>query len=446
MLVPALTKEKDMSRLNQAVEPIYTHEGAKAKHINPLMELRRTLLSCMLWEKTFYEDGVSVADRIRALAKPLKKEDVAALAIEARTKYKLRHAPLLLARELARNHNGKVVGKTIADVIRRADELTEFLAMYWQDGKTPLSKQVKLGLANAFRKFNAYRLAKYNRDNVIKLRDVLFLCHAKPKDAEQEQTWKKLIDGTLEAPDTWEVALSGGGDKKESFERLLKENKLGYMALLRNLRNMADSGVDESLVFGALQEGARGSKALPFRFIAAARSVPRWEPQIDQAMQLALNGIENLPGKTVLLIDHSGSMNSSMSSKSDLNRFDAACALAILANGISASCRVFVFANDFAEVAPRNGMALADAIMNSMAWGGTWLGKAVSKVDALAEYDRLIVFTDEQSHDVVPNPKGKGYMINVASYKNGIGYGAWTHIDGFSEAVIDFVREYEKTT
>jgi len=78
--------------------------------------------------------------------------------------------------------------------------------------------------------------------------------------------------------------------------------------------------------------------------------------------------------------------------------------------------------------------------------GGTDLGKAVKIANELSsQYDRLIVFTDEQSMSPVPDPMFKrAYMVNVASYKNGVGYGKWTHVDGFSEAFIDFIMEYEK--
>ena len=72
----------------------------------------------------------------------------------------------------------------------------------------------------------------------MKLRDVLFLCHAKPKDEAQDATWKQLIGGTLPTPDTWEVALSSGADKKATWERLIAEKKLGALALLRNLRKI----------------------------------------------------------------------------------------------------------------------------------------------------------------------------------------------------------------
>ena len=77
---------------------------------------------------------------------------------------------------------------------------------------------------------------------------MLFLCHAKPKDEAQAALWKKLVENTLESPDTWEVALSAGKDKRENFERLLREGKLGGLAVLRNLRPMPASGVDPRLL------------------------------------------------------------------------------------------------------------------------------------------------------------------------------------------------------
>src|SRR5262249_46218458 len=178
-----------------------------------------------------------------------KPEDVATLAREARDKMQLRHAPLFLVRELARQKGaGTLVAETLEQVIQRADELSEFVALYWTPRKQPLSAGVKRGLAKAFTKFDAYQLAKYNRGSVVKLRDVLFLSHAKPDNEEQAVLWKRLVENTLEPPDTWEVALSAGKDKRETWERLLGEEKLGGMAVLRNLRLMLASGVAPKLV------------------------------------------------------------------------------------------------------------------------------------------------------------------------------------------------------
>ncbi len=203
-----------------------THEGAPAKAITPEQALRRSVLSCMLWEGEFYEDGVQIAGRIRELVPQVAAEKVAALAVEARERMKLRHAPLLLVREMARlaTHRA-LVAETLTRVIQRADELSEFVAIYWAGGRQPLSAQVKKGLAAAFCKFDEYALAKYDRAGAVRLRDVLFLSHARPVDEAQAALWKRLAENQLATPDTWEVALSAtgrdGAEKREVWERLL---------------------------------------------------------------------------------------------------------------------------------------------------------------------------------------------------------------------------------
>lgn len=429
---------------------VFTHEGGPASpHVKPIEQLRRTVLACLLWESGAYEDGEAIADRIKRLVPLCQPHDVAELAIEAREKQRLRHAPLKLVRELARDAKRcpeGLIANTLCRVIQRADELAEFLAMYWNsgDGKKPIAKQVKKGLACAFTKFDEYALAKYDRANAIKLRDVLFMVHAKPHGEAQAALWKRLVDGQLVAPDTWEVALSGGADKKEAFERLLREGKLGYLALLRNLRNMQQAEVDQALVFEALAGGAAKSKALPFRYVAAARAVQAWEPQIDQAMQVAMGGLDRLPGSTAVLVDVSGSMDAALSSKSDLQRIDAAAALAVLIRGICQECRVFTFSTAVVEVPPRSGMALIDAVIRSQPHGGTYLGGAIEALRSKLKADRLIVVTDEQTADAVGKPIGRGYIINVATHQNGVGYGDWMHINGFSEAVVQYIAELER--
>lgn len=431
-------------RVNTARTVQRTHEGAASRSVSVYDQLRRSVMSCLLWEGEFYEDGVTIADRIRELSRKADPRDVANLAIEAREQGRLRHVPLLLVRELARHPQRNVirVSDTLARVIQRADELSEFLAIYWMDGKQPLSRQVKIGLAKAFQKFDAYQLAKYNRDGAVKLRDVLFMCHAKPKDEAQEATWKQLVDGNLPVPNTWETRLSSGEDKAAAFTDLMAEGKLGYMALLRNLRNMVDAGVDTGLISTKLMEGAPTSKALPFRFISAAKAAPTLEPQLDAAMQLALGSMQTLPGKTVVLVDVSGSMSWASSGRSDLTMLDRGAALAALVAGVAENFEVYTFSHQVVQVPPRKGMALIDAVIHSQPHGGTYLGGAVNAVNQI-KADRLIVFTDEQSADSVPNPAGRGYMVNVASNKNGVGYGPWVHIDGFSENVVRFIQELE---
>ena len=436
-------------KMNIPAGHIYTHEGAVAKHINPEQQLRRSVMSCLLWESQFYEDGTAIGDRIAQTIPKVTAGKVASIAIEAREKMKLRHVPLLITREMARiNTHKHLVSETLSRVIQRADELTEFCAIYWKEARQPLSAQVKKGLAAAFGKFGEYQLAKYNRDGAVKLHDVIFLCHAKPKDKEQEGLWKRLIDGKLAVPETWEVSLSGNVDtsKKDKWERLLKENKLGALALLRNLRNMEQENVDMSLVKTALQE-IKTERVLPFRFIAAAQHAPQLEPELEVGMLKCLANHEKLPGKTVLMVDISGSMDSQLSGKSQMRRFDAACGLAILLREVCDDVDIFSFSYSEVRVPPRRGFALRDAIVNSQEMDGTYLGRSVSSViNSVGGIDIIIVITDEQSHDHVPDPVCKAaYMINVASYENGVGYVAWTHIDGWSKAIIAYIQNLELT-
>ena len=436
-----------MARLNilNFAKGLRTHEGAPARHLSNELQLRRSVLACLLWENQFYEDGVEIAGRIAELVPKVEAQRVAALAVEAREQMKLRHAPLLLVREMARHktHRG-LVAETLERVIQRADELCEFVAIYWKDGRVPLSGQVKKGLAAAFPKFDEYQLAKYDRGGPIKLRDVLFLCHAKPRDDKQAGMWKKLIWGRLAVPDTWEVALSSGADKRDAWTRLLAENKLGALALLRNLRNMKEAGVGDELVITALR-GANTQRVLPFRFLAAARYAPQWEQALEALMLKSTAEQEKLSGKTVLLVDVSGSMNWALSKRSEMKRTDAAYGLAVLLREIGERVSVYSFSDHLVEVPARRGFALRDAIEASQAHSGTYLGKAVEQLNEKERYDRLIVITDEQAHDMVPNPKGSGYVINVASFKNGVGYGKWTHIDGWSESVVEYIRTMEKS-
>jgi len=451
---------------------IYTHEGAVAVFVNPVDQLRRSVMSTMLYEDQFYEDGVSIADRIQDEVKDILKkkngaDTVANIAYEARTKMKLRHVPLLLLVSLIHantKETREVIAGAIAHVIQRPDEMGELISLYWKEKKQPLTAQMKKGLGLAFQKFNSYELEKWNSDNsAIKMRDVLFLVHAKPKDKEQTEVFKKLTDKTLTSPDTWEVALSGGASKKDTFTRLLQEEKLGAMALLRNLRNMQQAGVDVDVIRKGLAT-MKTERVLPFRFITAAKYAPQLEPELEQSMFRCLESQERLTGKTVLIVDCSGSMQGKISEKSELDRLSAAAALAMLLREVCDDVSVYATAgNDDSRihatmlVPPRRGFGLRDLLSyeqtgRKIGGGGIFLKQVIEHVrDAeKGNADRIIVITDEQDCDLVNKPSsakpfGKNnYLINVASAQNGIGYGEWVHLDGWSESVLDYVVQYER--
>ena len=331
--------------------------------------------------------------------------------------------------------------------------------------KQPLSAQVKKGLARAFTKFNAYSLAKYNGDGAVKLRDVLFLCHAKPKDATQAEVWKKLVEGTLESPDTWEVELSAakGIGKRESWTRLLNEKKLGALALIRNLRNMEQAGVEPGLIRRALNEMVP-DRVLPFRFVAASKYAPKYEGELSDAMLRCAQQLPKLPGETVLVVDVSGSMyHATVSGKSEMTRAYVACALGALAREACEQVEIYATAGSDREqkhktalVRNRRGLPLVEEIhglCHPLQGGGIFLKQSLDWIGDERRgrmADRVIVITDGQDTDQknkgtanVRQIARKQYIINVASDKNGVGYGPWTSLDGWSEKVLDYIRECE---
>lgn len=437
-----------MSRMNQRVvtpQP-RTHEGAPAKRINSEDQLKRVLLATMLWEDNFYVDGQTVAEHIKQSAAKCSTEFLSALAIQARHTNKLRHAPLLILLELIKR-GGKVAAGTVYHVVSRPDEIGELITLYWADktNSKMLPASMKRGLARVFNKFDEYQFAKWDnkRSAGIRLRDAMTLVHPKPKDKAQEAIFKRIAEDSLKRPETHSSRAAAGMDKKENFTDLLQRNKLGYMALLKNLRSMSQGGVDESLIRQKIAEGRGIDKVLPFRFITAARHAPQYERELDAALMKLMSSKARLPGRTVLLVDVSWSMKHPLGSMSEVTRMDAASALAIILSGLCEDIRVYTFSNRTVEVPARLGMGLRDTILRSQDHSGTHLGAAVNYMNQRHPESRLIVITDEQSHDRVPAPAGNGWMLNVASYQNGVGYDEWKHIDGFSESCVEFIQEYE---
>ena len=268
------------------------HEGAQAWRMTPEWELYTTVVTTMGAEDTFYEGGEERVRRIADLVRKVEPEFVAQLAVYTREEMHLRSVPLLLLVELANCHQGdSLVSRAVGRTIQRADEITELLMCYlWRTGKSDLSGlscQLRKGLAEAFNKFDEYQFAKYNRMNrKVTLRDALALVHPKPKDDRQADIFRKIKSDTLETPVTWETELSAVGQrhfdskeekeeaKREVWRKLVQSRRIGYMATLRNLRNMLGLGMDDETMqmvcdYIADPEAVRKSKQLPFRFLSA---------------------------------------------------------------------------------------------------------------------------------------------------------------------------------
>jgi hypothetical protein len=365
----------------------------------------------------------------------------------------IRHAPQWCCLALA--SVGKLSRKQLFNVevgdgcLQRPDDAMELVALYWKDGKKPLPAALKRGIADYLQSLDEYRLAKYgSRDGAVKLRDLFFLCHPKPKNKTQEKLWHRWIDGKLEPADTWETELSAGKDKKDTWERLITEKKLGTLALIRNLRNMIDAGVERSYINLALVN-ARTEKIFPYQIMQAARYAPGHIAQLDALLVKCLGEYPKLCGTTVFLVDVSASMQNPMSSKSEMNRRDGAVALAIMLREICEDPVIFEFDGDCRPVKGVRGLGLDDEI--SMAEGGSTdiKGAIVKAVAEVPKMDRLVLLTDEQSFSDLPIFGGKPvkkYLINVATEKNGIAYKDWTHLDGFSQNIVEFIVKHEAST
>lgn len=317
---------------NKEVVDVKNYMGEKAYTRSAKVELVNAVLTSFI-ENTYYEKADKRLTRISALVEKVAKTDptfVAKLAIFARDEFNMRSSTHALIGELAKVHRGdNLIGKTIQRAAIRPDDVIEIVSYV---GK-PLPTQVKRGSARALQTFDKYQLAKYRGEKKNwGLKDVVNLVRPRPTDAINA-----LMKDELRNTDTWESKMSATkGDseaKKAVWSELLKEKKLGYMALLRNLRNIAESGDEETIKLAVdyltNPVAVKNSRQFPFRFLSAyqalggesrggSRSSIAFEKDTDasfdlkQAVETALTlSIGNLPlyeGKTAILADNSGSM------------------------------------------------------------------------------------------------------------------------------------------
>ena len=461
-----------MSKINPSLKKTSKFEeerlaggsGALAAKQSNTALLRRAVLANLLWEDVAYMDGMKVAEEIQRLIPLCPAIDVYNIALEARTMQKLRHTPLFLAVEMCKYPEHKMfVQDLLPQIITRADMLTDFLAIYWKDGKKPIANQAKKGLAKAFHNFNEYKFAKYDRDAAIKLRDVMFLCRPKPENQYEQDLFKKVADRTLATPETWEVLLSTGKDKKESWTKLITEGKIGGLAMLRNIANMRKANVDKKVINEGLKK-LKSSMLMPLDFLKAFRMNPEFGRQIEDAMINSYTNLPKLKGKTLFIVDVSGSMGARMSEKSDFTRYDAACAMAMLAANQCEDYEIVCTAgNDYTHTGahehilyPQKGFGIFEQIRKTnrnIGGGGIFTRQCLEWCNDKfkgQKFDRIIVFSDSQDCDFperrIPKPFGTyNYICDISAHTKGVNYkGAWTaEISGFSEHFITFIAATE---
>lgn len=461
--------------------------GNQTRELTAYEKLQRSAINCLLWEDTFYEDGESIADRIKKYMKQVTPEQARSVLKEAKVDNKLRHMPLFLLVNMAKN--GYLTAEDVANTITRVDDMSELLSLYWSTdwkdstgntvkNKHTVPKSIVKGIQKALPKFDEYQLAKYRGDRYdVSLKTVIKMTHPKPENAEMEALWGRAINGNLATPDTWEVGLTNchtPAEKKEFWTRMLTEktekgfNKLGALALIRNLRNMQSVNVDEDNIRSALGSASM-SKILPFQLVTAARYAPQLEDVLETKLLESIDSMEKLEGDTVVLLDTSGSMRSPLSGKGETTCQDVAASMGAIIRGVCNKSIIYTFQEDI-QVVPsgRKGFALIDCVRRAPS-GGTSVIDCTN--DAVRLYKeshngkypaRVIVVTDEQTNsdgtgrswrrgttvklDNLPS-NCNGYIINVGTYENGVGYNNscnYVHINGWSENVLKYISAYEK--
>lgn len=445
-----------MKTNRRAIAPHRTMEGA-VSHTSqaPLDQLERTLMSCMLWEKGFYEEGKDIADRIVGSTARAVHDgyglQVNNLMVTARRTHGLRHAPLLVADTLA--ELGALEGGSLSQLLDRPDQITELLSLHMTRQKKSKLRKLpsvyKRAINRSLNAFDAYQLAKYKQSNkAIKLRDVLFLTRPKPKDDAQQALFNQLAEDTLPTPDTWETNLSAGKDKRETFTRLIEEDKLGALAFIRNLRNMVEADVSMTLIREKLA-AVRLDRIFPYQLLAAASGAPSLEREIEGLLARCVKeNDQTLPGRTAIVLDRSGSMGVAVSTHSVMQNCHKAIALGMVAAEMCDDHDIWYFANHTENARSLRGFTIRDRYKQAPVGGGTDTHRVVKEVMDTGKYDRVIIITDEQSSSSIPSPhdkcKGRAYIMNIASYKNGIGHGDWETISGFSANIFRYIIAREK--
>lgn len=496
-----------MSKFNSKTKGntvVTNHEGEVAYSVSAEMELYALACTSLLSDK-YYESEREQLARLRNLVSKVDPEFVVKLAVYARTQMYMRTLPLVLIVELAKVHSGdSLIGKAIDKVVLRADEITELLAYYeLANGRKSTKKlnavpaQFKKGLARAFNRFDEYQFAKYNRDTGVKFRDALFLFCPKPKDDETQKLFNKIAEDKLEVPYTWETQLSDVGQKsyetpeekakavKQVWTELIESGRLGYMALMRNLRNMLDAGVDGSVMDKVCEriadpEQVRRSHQFPFRFLAAYEQLrgnssgltANVLEALEKAMVVSAENVAGFDSDTRVLIasDVSGSMSSPLSPRSKMTQEDVGLVLSMILQHRCRNIVSGVFGTDWKIIQfPRENI-LANA--SKLRGYGREVGHGTDGYKVLAdirsrkaEFDKVFIFTDMQmwnsggywgnsrsfkdewqAYLKEVNPNAKLYLFDLAGYGNtpvSTNASNVTMIAGWSDKIFDMLSALE---
>lgn len=473
-----------------------THEGAAGYARDTQSELFLLAVTNMVGEKTFYESAASRDNRFGELIRTLAAQPdpdlwLTRFAGWLRNSANMRSASLVLAAEVvhARLAAGLAGGnrQIINSVLQRADEPGEFLAYWHTNYGRNLPQPVKRGVGDAATRLYTERSAiKYDTaSHSVRFADVIRLTHAAPKAEWQSDLFTHLVGARLgvedltipesllmlrenaamkaltpkqavdllftpnDITDNASTALAAAGMTWEQIPSLINGPwtaamweaiipSMGYMALLRNLRNFDQAGVSDEVAAGicarlADPEQVAKSRQLPMRFLSAYNAAPslRWGWSLEKALDASLSSIPELPGRTLVLVDTSGSMNSGFSKDGSLMRWDAAVVFGLSLAARAADADVVSFSSNYygvpTKVFPQRA---GESVLRSIErWrkDGYFLNGGTDTAGAIKRHfdghDRVVILTDEQSSygDVgalLPKPVPL-FTANLAGYRYG---------------------------
>ena len=448
--------------------------GHKAYKMRDKDKLVTGVLTSFFNEDKFYGDNSK--DIVETAKRVIEKDPrfVANLCIYARREMHLRSISHVLIGELSKDIKGKkYVRETINKAMIRVDDMTETLSYYINTYGKPIPNSMNKGIGDKFLEFDEYQLAKYNRSGGVRLKDLLCLTHPKAKNEEQNHMFKRLLEDKLKTPITWETELSKRGNTKEVWEELIHNNSLGYMAMLRNLRNIIKAEVSNiDTVYRTLcdEEKVLKSKLLPFRYYSAYNALQnegigtsKILDVLETAIKHSTKNIHKLSGKTLISADVSGSMNCLISEKSDVACAEIAVLMMAIANYICEETITTTFdTNLYLKNMPTGSGIITNANSVNINGGGTDISLPLRYLlKNKIHVDRIIILSDNEIN------YGYGHVCQkyVEDYKRRINPEVWVHaidmqgygtqqfqgervniLAGWNEKILDFIYEVEQGT
>lgn len=461
-----------MSKFNKIkVAPkVINRAGGVAHSVNAEFQLASILLTSFA-QNQFYRPQEDTFSELRALIPQVDPVFAMKAAVYARDTFNMRSITHVLAAEIGHAVKGVAGLRSFFDkIVVRPDDMCEIASYYFNtfgekrpNGKADLPEAMKKGFARAFDRMNGYSLAKYRGDGKgWGLVDLVNLCRPVP-NINNAEALRALVAGTLRNTDTWEAQLSSGQDKAEVWKGLLAEQKLGYMALLRNLRNIMDQASDETLTEACAQlvdpERVAKSRQLPFRFVTAYRQI-----QGDCAGHKHLNKVlraiskacdlscSNAPvfENTLVAIDVSGSMMGKPIQQASILG-------AALLQASGADLMLFDHIATYKQYDPTASVISTAQAVEKAARGGSTNFHSVFQT-ARRAYDRIIILSDMQGWVGGYSPKSEfneykaRYNADPYVYSFDLaGYGSLQLPEdkvflmaGFSEKIFDVMKVLEE--